>query len=97
MHSQQHPDPEQLDRLRAGLLDDQADEKRSLENHIEHCPSCQSHYNSWQQLGPAALGPQLGAESLGRSLQRRRVSRPWNRQARATRGHSPPMQRRHCC
>ena len=72
MHSQQHPDPEQLDRLRAGLLDDQADEKRSLENHIEHCPSCQSHYNSWQQLGPAALGPQLDAASLGRSLQGRR-------------------------
>ncbi|MGB5440212.1 MAG: hypothetical protein WBN57_09985 [Gammaproteobacteria bacterium] len=72
MHSQQHPDPELLDRLRAGLLDDQADEKRSLQDHIEQCPSCQSHYNSWQQLGPAALGPQLDAAALGRSLQGRR-------------------------
>ena len=72
MHSQQHPDPEQLDRLRAGLLDDQADEKSSLENHIEHCPSCQSQYNSWQQLGPGALGPRLDTESLDQTLQQAR-------------------------
>ena len=72
MHSQQHPDPEQLDQLRAGLLDDQADVKKSLESHIELCPSCQSLFNSWQQLGPTALGPQLGEESLGRSLQQAR-------------------------
>ena len=72
MHSQQHPDPEQLDQLRAGLLDDQADEKKSLESHIEHCPSCQSLVNNWQQLGPGALGPQLGEESLGHALQQAR-------------------------
>lgn len=72
MHRQQHPDPEQLDQLRAGLLDDQADVKAALQAHIEHCPSCQSLLNNWQQLGPDALGPQLDPESLGHSLQQAR-------------------------
>jgi anti-sigma factor RsiW len=72
MHRNQHPDTEQLDQLRAGLLDDQTDEKAALESHIEHCPSCQSLMNGWQQLGPSALGPQLDVESLGHSLQQAR-------------------------
>ena len=72
MHRQQHPDPEQLDQLRAGLLDEQAEEKAALEAHIEHCPSCQSLLNNWRQLGPQALGPQLDLESLDRSLQQAR-------------------------
>jgi len=72
MHSQQHPDPEQLDKLRAGLLDDQPAVKSALESHIGHCPSCQSLMNSWQQLGPTALGPQLAPESLGHSLRQAR-------------------------
>jgi hypothetical protein len=72
MQSQQHPDPEQLDKLRAGLLDDQANVKAALENHIEQCPSCQSLMNSWQQLGPTALGPRLDPESLDHSLQQAR-------------------------
>ena len=72
MHSQQHPDPEQLDLLRAGLLDDQADVKQALESHVGHCSSCQSLFNSWQQLGPDALGPQLSEESLGHALQQAR-------------------------
>ena len=88
MHSTQHPDPEQLDRLRAGLLDDQADEKRSMENHIEHCPSCQSHYTSWQQLGPTALGPQLGTASLGSSLQQARRQALDNADTRHSRSYT---------
>lgn len=89
MHNQQHPDPEQLDRLRAGLLDDQADVKHALQGHIEQCPSCRSHFSSWQQLGPAALGPQLGAESLGRSLQQARRQALSGTQARPMRRFSP--------
>ena len=68
MHSQQHPDPELLDQLRAGLLDDQAAVKAALENHIGQCTSCQTLMNSWQQLGPAALGPAVDPESTRRAL-----------------------------
>ena len=72
MHSQQHPDPEQLDQLRAGLLDDQPEEKAALESHIEHCTVCQLHFGSWQQLNPDAFGPRLDTASLGSSLQQAR-------------------------
>ena len=89
MHSQQHPDPEKLDQLRAGLLDDQADEKQALEGHIEHCPSCQSLFNSWQQLGPTALGPQLNEASLDRSLQHRRQQALSNTDTRHARTFTP--------
>jgi anti-sigma factor RsiW len=89
MHSQQHPDPELMDRLRAGLLDDQADEKKTLQDHIEHCPSCQSRYDSWQQLGPAALGPRLDAESLSRSLQQARQQALENAATRHSRTFTP--------
>ena len=84
MHRQQHPDPEQLDQLRAGLLDDQADVKAALKAHIEHCQPCQSLLNNWQQLGPAALGPHLDPEALDRSLQQAR------KQALGTPGARPP-------
>lgn len=72
MHRQQHPDPEQLDQLRAGLLDDQPDVKTALESHIGQCLPCQSLLNSWQQLGPGALGPRLNPGLLGHSLQQAR-------------------------
>ena len=89
MHRQQHPDPEQLDQLRAGLLDDQADVKASLESHVEQCPSCQSLLNNWQQLGPGALGPQLGPQSLDRSLQQARQQALETPDARLSRTFMP--------
>jgi hypothetical protein len=89
MHRQQHPDPEQLDQLRAGLLDDQADVKAALESHVEQCPSCQSLLNNWQQLGPAALGPQLEPESLDHSLQQARQQALRTPDARPSRTFMP--------
>jgi anti-sigma factor RsiW len=72
MHNQQHPDTELLDRLRAGLLDDQADERATLESHLASCAACQARFNSWQQLAPQALGPRLEAHKIGDELQRAR-------------------------
>ena len=89
MHRQQHPDPEQLDRLRAGLLDDQPEEKTTLESHIEHCPACQSQLNSWQQLDPDALGPRLNTGSLGHSLQQARQQAMSNAGAQHSRTFMP--------
>ena len=68
MHSQQHPDSELLDRLRAGLLDDQPGQKADLEQHLAKCDSCRAHTRIWQQLDPDALGPQLG-DNLADNLQ----------------------------
>lgn len=40
-----HPDSEQLDSLRAGLLDDNPQLKADLEAHLDHCSSCQQRYD----------------------------------------------------
>jgi len=69
MHNQQHPDPEQLDRLRAGLLDEQQDVKTTLEQHIAGCAACRQQLDGWQQLGPAGLGPELDSTLLASDLQ----------------------------
>ena len=69
MHNQQHPDLELLDRLRAGLLDDQPEEKTNLELHLAGCAACREQLDSWQQLGPAGLGPQLDSRRLASDLQ----------------------------
>ena len=68
MHSQLHPDPERLDRLRAGLLDERPDEKAALEAHLAQCDDCQARLDSWEQLGPGALGPDLEPVALKRDL-----------------------------
>ncbi len=67
MHSQQHPEPEQLDRLRAGLLDDHPEEKAALESHLAGCVICRERCN-WQLLQPAALGPDLDSDALQQAL-----------------------------
>lgn len=69
MHNQQHPDTEQLDRLRAGLLDDRPDEKAALEQHLAGCNSCSAHAGIWKQLDPGALGPQLDTGAIDSALQ----------------------------
>ena len=69
MRSQRHPDPDQLDRLRAGLLDDQPETKAGLEAHIAACASCQDRCN-WQFLEPRNLG--LDADALQQSLRNAR-------------------------
>jgi hypothetical protein len=71
MHNQQHPEPDQLDRLRAGLLDDQPAIKTALEAHIAGCTACQERCN-WQVLHPGALGPDLENHTLRQSLRNAR-------------------------
>ena len=56
MHEQAHPDTELLDRLRAGLLDDNIDAKARLENHLAACPRCRGQLHAWEHLSLDALG-----------------------------------------
>ena len=69
MHKQQHPDTELLDQLRAGLLDDQPEQKAAIELHLAGCNSCRAHTDVWKQLEPGALGPRVDAGGIGISLQ----------------------------
>ena len=62
-NTSQHPAPEQLDRLRAGLLDDEMDTATILEAHIRNCPECQSHLSSWTRLQELAQSSE-GDQSL---------------------------------
>jgi len=71
MQSQQHPEPDQLDRLRAGLLDDQPEIKATVEAHIAACVSCQQR-SDWRLLQPGAAGHDLDAAALQQSLQNAR-------------------------
>jgi len=71
MHSQQHPELAQLDRLRAGLLDDQPEIKIALEAHIAACVTCRERC-SWQLLQPRAAGHDLDSAALRQSLQNAR-------------------------
>jgi anti-sigma factor RsiW len=56
MHNQAHPDTELLDRLRAGLLDDEVEMKTRLERHLAACPQCRTRLHAWEHLGRDALG-----------------------------------------
>jgi len=83
MHSQQHPEPDQLDRLHAGLLDYQPEIKAALEAHIAACATCQERCN-WQLLQPGAMGPDLDTDALQQSLQnaRRQALQAGNQRSR---------------
>jgi hypothetical protein len=71
MHSQRHPEPDQLDRLRAGLLDDQPEIKAVLEAHVATCATCRERCN-WQLLQPGAMVPDLDTGALQQSLRNAR-------------------------
>ena len=71
MHSQQHPDPELLDRLRAGLLDAEPETRMALEQHVAGCAGCRQQLDAWRQLGPDGLGPRLDSRQLADDLQAR--------------------------
>lgn len=66
MHN--HPDSEQLDRLRAGLLDDRPEARREIEDHLASCADCRAAYDGWDQLNPAALGPAQDEGGLAKDL-----------------------------
>ena len=63
-----HPEPELLDQLRAGLLDEKPAQKAELESHIQHCEACRQLYDWPAALRPEA--PQVGA--LSRQLDQAR-------------------------
>lgn len=69
MHNQQHPDPELLDRLRAGLVDADPAAKAALEQHLAGCDDCRQQLDAWQQLGADGLGLQLDSGQLAAELQ----------------------------
>jgi hypothetical protein len=71
MHSQRHPEPDQLDRLRAGLLDGQPEIKAALEAHVATCATCQERCN-WQLLQPDAIVPDFDTAALQQSLRNAR-------------------------
>lgn len=76
MHNEAHPDTELLDRLRAGLLDDDAGIKTRLERHLADCPRCRGRVNAWEHLGQNALGTWPVTEdrlSAGLKLARQRA------------------------
>jgi anti-sigma factor RsiW len=72
MHNQTHPDTEQLDQYRAGLLDEAVDEKSALEKHLAGCRQCRDQLGSWRQLGPAAPGSRHDTGDLSDALKERR-------------------------
>ncbi|MEN8763404.1 MAG: hypothetical protein ABF290_13310 [Thiogranum sp.] len=64
----QHPDSELLDRLRAGLLDENPLQKDGLEAHLQQCVTCRRGYD-W----PAALrSDDAQIQHLARQLDRSR-------------------------
>jgi anti-sigma factor RsiW len=56
MRDEAHPDTELLDRLRAGLLDDDVELKSRVERHLGDCTHCCERLNAWKHLGRDALG-----------------------------------------
>jgi len=56
MHEQAHPDTELLDRLRAGLLDENIELKDRLQHHLVACPQCRSRLHAWEHLGRNTMG-----------------------------------------
>ncbi|TCK18793.1 hypothetical protein DFR30_2077 [Thiogranum longum] len=54
MH-EKHPDSEQLDSLRAGLLDDNPELKADVEAHLDNCTTCRKLYDLAGHLLPGRL------------------------------------------
>jgi ferric-dicitrate binding protein FerR (iron transport regulator) len=63
---ERHPDTEVLDRLRAGLLDDQPQRKAALEQHLQQCASCRRHQDWAAQLNETVPLPDQQLDRLRR-------------------------------
>ncbi len=74
MHKQTHPDTEQLDRLRCGLLDDKPRLKASLDEHIAACPTCRARFSSWNQLYQMTGKAGITEQKLKRGLDSARLA-----------------------
>ncbi|MHB8256476.1 MAG: hypothetical protein ACYDHY_10400 [Acidiferrobacterales bacterium] len=64
-----HPDDVKLDLLRAGLLDETAEEKASIQHHLQGCGVCRGRMARWKWI--AENGTPRN-ELLSRQLQERR-------------------------
>jgi hypothetical protein len=67
-----HPHTERLDRLRAGLLDDDPAGKNRLLAHLAACDPCRRRIEAWNGLARALNDAALDAPSLARELAARR-------------------------
>jgi len=72
MHRQPHPDPETLDRLRAGLLDDRPAEKAAIETHLATCEDCRNQQSVWPQIATASMAGQPDHAGIRLQLQQAR-------------------------
>lgn len=68
MHDPTHPDTEQLDRLRCGLLDDEPRLRASLNKHMTSCPDCMARFSSWDQLHQMTGKTDMTEQQLKRDL-----------------------------
>jgi ferric-dicitrate binding protein FerR (iron transport regulator) len=79
--TEQHPDSLQLDRLRAGLLDDEPREKTTLEQHLQHCERCRHAYDWPAGLRVTATAADQRLDRLRREVMATPSSRPPRRWA----------------
>jgi hypothetical protein len=63
---EQHPDSELLDRLRAGLFDDQPQLRARLEQHLQQCPECRRAHNWPGNLLDSGTLPDAQLDTLRR-------------------------------
>lgn len=74
-----HPDSEQLDSLRAGLLDDDPQRKADIETHLNHCAACRQRYDLAGHLQPGRLpvaAPGAELEQIRQQALETRSARP---------------------
>ncbi len=70
-----HPDSEQLDRLRAGLLDDEHALKTGIESHLADCEACRKRYDWSGHLKPGGLPLDAPVEQLA-NLREQAINAP---------------------
>ncbi|MHB8455054.1 MAG: hypothetical protein ACYDDO_10250 [Acidiferrobacterales bacterium] len=80
-----HPDDRQLDLLRAGLLDDMAQDKASLLLHLEECLDCRNRAAHWNAI---ARTESSADDALSRELRKRRRLAIQGQQSTRTRQHA---------
>lgn len=84
MNAMQHPAVNDLDRLRAGLLDDSPTEKSALTAHLETCASCRARAAGLRELVAAAS--QRQDPWIEQALRARRAQALQGRSSSAPRG-----------
>lgn len=76
MNAMSHPTVNELDRLRAGLLDSDPASREALTAHLAACSECRRHLAGWQQLRESvrrADGDEWTASNTARALRARRM------------------------